>query len=252
MKSVTNELSEKPVPTFDPAYHRRQWDSCYESTKEFIQFLVRNNVLTSKSSQSIFDLCCGSGANLYWLKKHCPDLDLTGFDVIPDLVEFGNQELLIREVANAKIVQGDVYALKPARYERPDGLIALQTISWLPDEVGFVEAATAFNPDWIALTGLMIPGSRSFRCLVNNDNDETGNVNYYNTFSIPYIEHLFEERGYGNFVFEPFHIGIDIDKPEDPTSGTYTVQIMDGTRLQISGAILMNWYFMIAYNLSGS
>jgi SAM-dependent methyltransferase len=247
MDNVEKQLSEKPVPTFNPDYHRRQWDTCYESTKAFLDFLERNKAVSKRDENSVIDLCCGSGANLFWMKKQFPNISLTGFDVIPELVDFGNQELKAREVTNAKLLHGDVYALDAHEYEQPDGVIALQTVSWLPDEVGFVETAASFQPEWIAITGLMIPGSRSFRCLVNNDEDPTNNVNYYNTFSIPYLESLFEEHGYGDFVFEPFHIGIDIEKPEDASSGTYTEMKPDGTRLQISGAILMNWYFMIAY-----
>jgi hypothetical protein len=186
---------------------------------------------------------------MFWMKQQYPDITLTGIDVIPELVEFGNQELSRRGVSGAKLIDGDVYAFDEKGFPDTDGVIALQTISWLPDEIGFIKTAASFDPEWIAITGLMIPGPRSFRCLVNNDDDPTNNVNYYNTFSIPYLERLFNEQGYGDFTLKPFQISIDIEKPEDESSGTYTVKTECGSRLQISGAILMNWYFMIARKL---
>jgi len=243
---LKDEQSKKYVPSFDPDYHRRQWDTCYENTKEFLEFLKNNNLVPPNSTQTVVDLCCGSGANLYWIKQQFPNIKLTGIDVVRELVQFGNQELVNRGIADVDLIEGDVYALEPQHLGNVDGVIALQTISWLPDEVGFIKAATSIDPEWIAITGLMMPGSRSFRCLVNNDNDPDGNVNYYNTFSIPYLQQLFEDHGYSDFRCEPFNIGIDLERPMDVGSGTYTEKTEDGRRLQISGAILMNWCFLSA------
>ena len=40
-------------------------------------------------------------------------------------------------------------------------------------------------------------------------------------------------------------IDIDIKKPKDKNlMGTYTVKTVENKRLQISGPLLMNWYFI--------
>jgi len=246
MARNNKEAEKKYIPSFDPNYHLRQWGSCYESTKEFFGFLYDNDLVSPDTTQTVVDLCCGSGANLYWMSKKFPDVKLIGIDVVDDLVEFGNQELNKRGTGGVELIEGDVYDLAPCRLGEVNGVIALQTISWLPDEVGFIDAVASLDPEWIAISGLMVPGSRSFRCLVNNDEDPSGGENYYNTFSIPYLQQLFAERGYGETRCEPFNIGIDLEKPEEVGSGTYTEKTEDGRRLQISGAILMNWCFMLA------
>lgn len=245
MSTTNKDKAGRDVPLFDPAYHSRQWETCYESTKAFLDFLAAQGVVGGGRSSTVVDLCCGSGANLYWMKQRHPDVGLIGVDVIPDLIDFGRDKLAAADMAGIELKVGDVYDLDPVGLPSPDGIIALQTISWLPDEVGFVRSAAALEADWIALTGLMIEGSRSYRCLVSNEEQPDAGVNYYNTFSIDYLEGLFADAGYGDMVVEPFEIGIDLAKPEDPTSGTYTERTADGRRLQISGAILMTWGFLM-------
>lgn len=245
MGTTKADKGTRDVPLFDPAYHSRQWDTCYESTKAFLDFLEDKGVVGGGQLPTVVDLCCGSGANLYWMKRRFPGINLTGVDVIPDLVEFGRDRLAAEKIKDVELQVGDVYDLDSVDLPRPNGIIALQTISWLPDEVGFVRSAAGLGAEWIALTGLMIEGSRSFRCLVNNEERPDAGVNYYNTFSVDYLHRLFDDVGYGEMVVEPFEIGIDLQKPEDPTSGTYTERTSDGRRLQISGAILMTWGFLL-------
>jgi len=52
-------------------------------------------------------------------------------------------------------------------------------------------------------------------------------------------------HGYGEFVYTPFEIDIDLAKPPDGM-GIYTETLANGRRLQISGPVLMNWYFIMA------
>jgi len=68
----------------------------------------------------------------------------------------------------------------------------------------------------------------------------------YNTYSLPRIENFFFERGYKIFKYCPFEIDIDLPKPDDLYMQTYTKKLIDGKRLQLSGPILMNWYFIYA------
>lgn len=247
MTNPADTGAKKPTPTFTEAYHRRQWDSCYESTKAFIDFLEGQGAIGPESRGTIVDLCCGSGANLFWLSQRCPGLELVGGDVAPELVEFGNREFKARGVDDARLVVQDVYDLDHATLpDRPDGVIAIQTVSWLPDEVEFIAACAGLEPDWIALTGLMMPGGLTFRTTIENHDDPDKGVNFYNTFSLSHLEELLAGHGYGAVTTMPFEIGIDLPRPPDGVLGTYTETTTDGRRLQISGALLMNWRFLLA------
>jgi hypothetical protein len=54
------------------------------------------------------------------------------------------------------------------------------------------------------------------------------------------------QRGYEDFVFQPFNIDIDLPKPAHDGMGTYTEQLENGQRIQISGPVFMSWYFILA------
>lgn len=239
--------SSKPVPTFTAAYHSRQWEVCYDSSRAFFEFLTETGAVTSGSDQHIVDLCSGSGANLYWLLKGNPTLRLTGAEIDKDLVAYGNGRFADEGMADAaKLIAADVYDLPMADLTPADGVIALQTLSWLPDEVGFIDACVSLDPEWIALTGLMIEGGHTYRTVINDHGDPDSGVNFYNTFSLDYLRGLFSERGYAVETVKPFEISIDLPRPETPGPGTYTEKTEDGRRLQISGALLMNWHFLLA------
>jgi len=247
--TMTNKTpdSPKPVPTFTAAYHSRQWEVCYDSSRAFFEFLSETGAVPAKSDQHIVDLCTGSGANLYWLLKGNPALKLTGAEIDPELVAYGNGRFAEEGMADAaKLITADVYDLPLADLTPTDGVIALQTVSWLPDEVGFIDACVSLEPNWIALTGLMIEGGHTYRTVINDHGNPDKGVNFYNTFSLDHLRELFDERGYMIDTVKPFEIGIDLAKPATPGPGTYTEKTVDGRRLQISGALLMNWHFLLA------
>jgi hypothetical protein len=55
-----------------------------------------------------------------------------------------------------------------------------------------------------------------------------------------------KDKGYTVFKYCPFEMDIDLPKPEHTLMGTYTKTLPNGKRLQISGPLLMNWYFIYA------
>ena len=104
------------------------------------------------------------------------------------------------------------------------------------------------DPTWIGITSLFFDGDVSCRIEVQDDATPTSEMPYrssfYNVYAIPQIKQLLEHRGY-HFACTPFEIDIDLPKPASNGMGTYTVRLEDGKRLQISGPLLMNWYFVL-------
>lgn len=74
----------------------------------------------------------------------------------------------------------------------------------------------------------------------------TSNSSYYNTYSLPRIKEFLAQKGYRTFKYIPFEIDVDLPKPEHTHMQTYTETLQNGKRLQISGPLLMNWYFIYA------
>ena len=64
---------------------------------------------------------------------------------------------------------------------------------------------------------------------------------------LPKIKELFNGLGYKKFDYRPFNIDIDIKKPEKAGLGTYTERLENGKRIQISGGLMLPWYFIVAY-----
>ena len=59
-------------------------------------------------------------------------------------------------VNNLNFKVGDMYQLEKEDF---DGVISLQTLSWLPDyEKPLEEISQKINPRWIAITSLFYPG----------------------------------------------------------------------------------------------
>jgi hypothetical protein len=62
-----------------------------------------------------------------------------------------------------------------------------------------------------------------------------------------YTQKFFREKGFSKFEYIPFEIDIDLPKPVGTGfDGTYTETLKNGERIQISGPILMSWYFVLA------
>ncbi len=106
------------------------------------------------------------------------------------------------------------------------------------------------NPKWLALSSLFYEGRINYDTKLTNyerlDIDKAYTEVLYNIYSLPIIRDYLRDKGYTKFVYEPFIIDIDIEKSDSLDIGTYTVKKEDGGRIQISGAMMMPWYFVYA------
>src|SRR5262249_47560280 len=69
---------------------------------------------------------------------------------------------------------------------------------------------------------------------------------FYNIYSIPLVKEALVELGYSQFGFQKFELDVDLNQPENRGMGTYTERLASGARLQISGPLLMSWYFIFS------
>ena len=69
-------------------------------------------------------------------------------------------------------------------------------------------------------------------------------TSYCNVYALKQTEECFARLGFPDFRFKRF----DIDLPKGSHGGfeTYTELLADGLRLQISGPIMLSWYFILA------
>jgi hypothetical protein len=103
-------------------------------------------------------------------------------------------------------------------------------------------------PQWIALTSLFYDGPVSCTIEVTEYDDglEPHRAGFYNVYSLPVVIEYMQSNGYPDLVSTPFEIDMDLPKPKKRLMTTYTEKLEDGHRLQVSGPLLMPWYFIAA------
>jgi SAM-dependent methyltransferase len=248
MKQHTQRTSEWLSSTIDKNYHERQFASPYRSTIHFVNWLEELGYLNNYDQLRILDLGCGQGANLYYMASRFTNIQFTGIDLNKDLVDCGNNFLKEKNIANCHLETGDWYAMGPHLINAFDGCISLQTLSWLPDYAEPLKALSALQSRWICLSSLFYDGPLSCAIEVSDydENLEVSMKSFYNIYSLPVVQSFLSSLGYSNVASIPFHIDIDLEKPISKGRGTYTENIAEGTRLQISGPLLMPWHFVVA------
>jgi len=228
------------------SYFLGQWNQTYRNTIMFYEWL--NNIGLLNPNQTICDLGCGAGSNTYYLWKNYDNLKLLGIDLSPKLIDIARDESKKRNANEIIYEIGNLYNLSNKYKNKFDGVIMVQVFSWIPDGYVVIKKITNLNPQWIA-----------FSCLLNDslveteirtkDYSRTEHGNFqektYNIYSIERIKKMFLDLGYDDFNIRPFEIDIDIDRNKDNKGmGTYTQKLDNGKRIQISGGILLNWYFV--------
>lgn len=233
-------------------YHARQFETPYRSTIAFVEWLGKYVDFSKGKINNILDLACGAGANLVYLRDMYPTIHYTGFDIDMKLIEMGNKILNLKGYDNCILEYGDWYNPNMNYKNTFDGIISLQTLSWLPEYKTAIEKMLAYNPKWIALSSLFYEGKINYTIKLEDytrpNEEQDFSEYYYNIYSLPLVKSLFAEYGYTNFQFHPFNIDIDIEKPKVDGGGlgTYTIKTAEGKNLQVSGGLMLPWYFIYA------
>lgn len=225
-------------------YHLDQYKTQKDSTRQFANFICSY----VKDHQKIIDLGTGAGAALSYLASIYKKSTFLGVDADSSLIEEANNFLSVNaDGGRIRFQTGDFYDLREFGIPSPDGVISLQTLSWLSDFRSPMEQVyNVLQPEWIALTSLFYEGSISAETVITEH--KRSRRTFYNTISLPEFEEFANRWGYKIDKIEKYKIDIDLPKPPDSDlMGTYTefVSTKSGReRIQISGPLLMNWYFV--------
>ena len=236
---------------YNDDYFNRQFKTPYRSTIKFCDWLEHLGVLSKQSKCNIMDIGTGKGANLYYMNQRFSNCQFLGLDINNDFIREGNALFEKENIGNCKLEYGDLYNLDLEKHvNKFEGIISYQTLSWLPEYENALNEMIKLNPNWIALTSLFYDGLVDCKIEIqefNNPQEKNSfKTAFYNVYSLPRIEYFLFEKGYKVFKHCPFEIDIDLSKPEHSHMQTYTQKLIDGKRLQISGPLLMNWFFIYA------
>ena len=239
------------TPWADPIsmeYHMRQWNEPKESTKAFLNF-VKDEI---SNSESVLDLGAGAGAATYYLASRNLGTNFIGIDYSKDLIRIANETSKQFNLVNLSFEIDDWFNLTK-RKDKVNGVVSLQTLSWLSEmKIPVTQIFEVIEPDFIALTSLFYEGDIS--CKIEVFEHIRNRKTFYNIYSLKELSRLAREHHYEIVKFERFDIGIDIPKPQNiDLMSTFTEKIegsSDYQRLQISGPLLMNWYFVLIKKLA--
>ena len=152
-------------------------------------------------------------------------------------------------INNLKFKKVDWYNLDEMKDEF-DGVISLQTLSWLSDfKKPLEQIFTQIQPNWIGISSMFYDGDISTKVEVTQH--IVDQYSYYNTYSLPQISKFCKDFDYNLAASKNFDIDIDISMPlNKDRMSTYTIKVEQSEvekkedfvkRLQISGPVLMNW-----------
>jgi len=245
MKQRTTEWLDKNK--VDTDYNEKQFKEPYRSTVAFCNWIETIGLINNESKIKVLDLCSGAGANIYYMSQRYPKSFFVGVDINADLVEQGNAFFRSNGISNCSLETGDIFNLD-LKYLGFNGLVSFQTLSWLPEFTSPIQSMTKLAPEWIALTSLFYDGQISCTIEVTEYDDlfEPHRSMFYNIYSLPVVKKCLQCNGYPILKSTSFEIDIDLPKLSKSKMATYTEKLEDGHRLQISGPLLMPWYFISA------
>lgn len=221
-------------------YHLKQYNEVKESTKAFLHYIQNNPEICL--SGKIIDLGCGAGAATNYISSRLIQSQIIGIDSSSKLIDIANS----RSLQNSFFQVGDCMNLP--EMDEINGAYSIHTLMCLPEfEKPLEQVLTKLKPNWFAISSLFYPGEISAITLITENNKQRSV--FYNTYSIPEIDRFISKFGYKVSSYERFEIPFDIERSGNPDLlGTYTIKSLENEeskRLQISGPVLMNWYFVL-------
>lgn len=226
-------------------YHERQIQKPYRSTILFEEFLKENTCLDNRK---IIDIACGAGGTTRYLADNHKSSKFVGMDFNEEFGVYFSRAGGGKH--NTAFEVGNLYEMNPKWRNNFDGALCLQTLSWLPEYKDALRNICDLNTNWIALSLLGYEGKINFNISVENYESLTPEGDFthswYNIYSLPLMKEFLNEQGFSKFIYKEFEIDIDLPKRESMDMGTYTIMTAEKKRLQVSGALMMPWYFIYA------
>ena len=222
-------------------YHKRQLQTPYRSTVFFEKFLSEN---TNLDNCNIVDIACGTGGATKYLAELHKNSVFLGIDFNENFAAY------FQEQKNVAFEVGNLYEMSTKYANHFDGALCIQTLSWLPEYKEPLKNIFDLKTNWIALSFLGYEGKINFNIGIENYENLTSEGDFthswYNIYSLPLMEEFFRKHGFRKFKYKEFEIDIDPKKSDNKNMGTYTLMTSQNKRIQISGALMMPWYFVYA------
>jgi hypothetical protein len=224
-------------------YYSNQIINPKESTKYIFKIFKKKKL----NNLSTLDLACGNGANLILLKKKFDNKKkCLGLDVNKNLLSDGS---VSHDFKDLELKYGNILRLNRNLKNKFQLITSFQTLSWLNDYHEASMEIMSLNSKYIFISSLFWEGLIDFKIKLNFLKDGTFSReklfhNYYNIYSLNNFLDLYEKNNYKKILCKKFEIKKNLYNIYKKRMGTYTIK-KNKKKIQMSGPILMNWYFII-------
>lgn len=211
----------------------------YKEPKENFKFILKDALgFAETMPKTILDVGCAAGEFSYFLKSQLPNAQITGMDVVPELVAKAR-----REVSGAEFKTGSV--LDPAAEERTFDMVFLIGVHSIFDDIQPIIANLLqwCNPGGtVVIFGLINSYDLDVYLKVDRLKQkdvvlETG----WNFFSRATFDRILTEHAQAlDWKFADFEIDIDLPPNENDPLRSWTVAKADGARMIVNGMGLVH------------
>lgn len=230
----------KVVRTHDEFYLK---ENRKHNTKEYFKFIYNKSkeYIDEVKKPRILDIGCATGDFLYFLSNNISNCELTGMDVMDELLAKAKDEVKECNFIKSNIYTGENLPSKKFDYIYMSGVHSIfddykpwiDNLLKLKSDAGRIYVFGIFNPEKIDV----IIKSRGYE---ENGPWQTG----WNLFSKYGIEEYLNSKGF-KCSFTEFKIGIDIDKNENDPLRSWTFKDEFGDRQVINGLQLLHKFYLM-------
>lgn len=246
---MKKESSQREVlQDYGIEYFSRQLKNPYESTIKFFEFLNKNIHITK--NDRILDACGGAGNNAFYAIEKYNLRQIDVFDTNDSYLQLGirfSKEKNLEKKIN--FIKENIYDIsKKTSQNNYEGIICMQTISWLDNHELALSQLKNLESSWIALSSLFYEGLIDAFIDIKTY-DKSLKVKYkrpYNIYSIPKIENYLKKLGFSKIVWEKFNLSISLPQVDINEMGTFTEELKNSEKISRSGPILLPWWFVFA------
>lgn len=221
-------------------YYKKSLSKTYQQI--FLEESILPNLLKNFEPKIIADIACGGGTLTYHISKIYPEAKYILSDINPDAIELAKK--INENLKNVQYIVED-FLNTSIPSESVDIVFCMQTLLAVSRPKAFLyKILDILKPGGYFILSSLFNINHDVDLYIKvKDNTRKGNIKLnYNTFSKITISRWLKNK-VNFFDITPFHMPDDL-KEVPKGLGSYTLKLEEGSRLTISGGMLMNWGFL--------